>query len=105
MGTFPATEIEMTDVSALILELAAEVRNGGDLEALLPEFAADYGVRADVIRNRFDRAYPEGVGKPLPTEEEMLARRADDERRAFERNTRMMADILDFLRANPRFFN
>lgn len=51
----------MTDVSAIVLELADELRNGGSLENLVAEFAADYGVRADVLRARFDRAYPNGV--------------------------------------------
>lgn len=51
----------MTDVSTLIAELADELRAGGELEALIAEFAADYGIRADVIRSRFERAFPNGV--------------------------------------------
>lgn len=93
----------MTDkLVEVILEMAAEVRNGAAVETIIPEFAADYGVKAEVLSARFARAYPNGVPAAAPSADEMIRRRREEADKIARRNHEEAQAILDFFAANPR---
>ena len=92
----------MTDrIIPILDELKEEIRAGGDAEKLIPEFAAEYEIREDVLRARFARAFPNGVPVAPPSAEEMERRRREhrdaENRRAFEE----MQAIVEFFAARP----
>ena len=55
----------MLDYSIIVQDVADEIRRGKELDKAITEVARDYDASSDVLRVRFNKAYPDGVLKAI----------------------------------------